>query len=1115
MEEKNGRDRGNEQGIKMLPEQAICKDCQLGQSPNIDRIKVNCMGYIGHENPSIIFIGEAPGGDEDSIGRPFIGKSGMMLRWLVRRALKEGDYPCTAGFDHDPTYMKSEVANLEEEYGIINAVRCRPTQLQPSKYKKDNLGNPLMVVKDKKPTARNFKTCIKYNVAEIDKRKPKMIILLGGLPFEAMTQRTGILKNRGSIYPWICSDGTEIPMLATVHPSYIARTPTEEEYTQFVLEIRTALDVVYFDKDVSRKLPPEPYYIYNIEWVEWLFTTINQQEIIAVDIETNDTWADDVPSIPYRAGASIVGISFCWNENDSAFLPFDHPQSPWRTPNAKPSYMRFVEETLTPIDESWALQARNYILYKLKEFLENPKIKKLAHNGKFDFEYIEVLWGIHTANFYMDTMLISHSLDERRGIHGLKYLANKHAEMSDYERELSDKFKVFRLLKDRHLWNIDIPTISKYGGWDAVATYRLYKVFESKIKQEITVTNYGESISIEKLMNNFIMKVAQTTMDMEITGTYINKTQLEQSYLTINGRMESLDAQMHALPDVRSFEEWVYQERIKENPNKPPPKYQINFGAVAQLGRLLYDWIKLPPKLTEKGNYSITADILAEFNTKMENPPAIIPMLIEYRKLKHIRDTYISPYRDGLLLDSNSRVHTNFLLHGTVTGRLSSRNPNLQNIPRGTTASEIKSFFSASPGCVLINADYSQIELRVLALYSGDKLMLEAYKKGEDLHAYVSSLLFGIPIRQVEKPIRQIGKTLNFGLVYGMGSHKLGIEFRNLLNDETLKMENIRRAYKAADSKYSEVINEKPWLKGFYQRDWLKTGEIWKNDGADYDTQKKVGELAKLVSVLHKMTFEGINKFGGRQILKAIRDGYVSTLFGRKRRLSILKEELERTLDWAEWAWNEDSNTRQQRMDRYNKDSENYNKIINGMVWYKNKITTKLEIIEYQDKEEWCIRFIDKKIKPTYANLHTLPDGAKYEFAEGDLVKQLWDGKYNQYDIAEAMRHALNAPIQGSASDICLYSIIRLSNILRERGYKAKVVLTVHDSIIIDCPQNESVDVMGLTKLIMEDLDVGHEYAPINLNWLYDDKGYKLCPILADIEFGANWLNMEEWIYDN
>ena len=1067
------------QEITPLP--VLCTDCSLGeQKVN----KSNCISYVGPENPKIIFVGDAPEEDEDELGRPFVGRVGMMLRWLVKHALLNGKYPYKLDIQGvvDDVYHSENLPLLEDEYGLINTTRCRPPH-------------------DKPPTAKQFKTCFKYTQADIEKYKPECIVLLGGIAFQAFTGSTGVLDARGTVLAYTCEDGTEIPVVVTVHPSYVMRNRTEQEYNDFRTDVSKAFDIVYHGINHSVQLPKEPHYINTMESAKWLFDLLSQQEVSAIDIETNDTWSDDIPVSPFTPGAAIVGISFAWSAEESAFLPFEHPESPWRSEHTVPSHTGFIAEP-SVVDPVWSKSARDWLVYKVNEYLQNPNIKKLAHNGKFDFSYLQILFGARVQNFYMDTMLAHHLLDERRGTHGLKRLALKYTKMGGYDKELSGKINSFRLIKDRSLWNVDLKSISRYGGWDGVATFRLFLIFQKQLTEEKSLTKTGDSIQLWDFFQSLVMPAAMATMDMELTGTFIDPVKLQEADQKVGDSIASLEAQMLALPEIVTYT----AQKLEENPS-----YELNLGSTAQLGEILYILMGITPRRTPKGNFSVTAEILNELSQE-PNPSPIIPMLVSYKKQKHIRDTYISPYIKPGRIDHNHRVHTSYLLHGTVTGRLSSKNPNLQNIPRGTTAADIKQFFTASPGNTLIQADYSQIELRVLAIYSEDELMLQAYRNNQDLHTFVSSMLFGIPIEKVGKPLRQVGKTLNFGLVYGMGIQKLAGEFMNLLNIGTLTIQNLKSAFSAAQQRYSVLQKEKPYVTGLYPKIWYTTYET---------TSDLCSELAKLVFTLHKAIFEGLNRFAASQVIQAIENSYVNTLFGRKRRLTDLTEDLLTVLGDARSCWSTDISERRKRVKAYNKKhtSKLINQVTDDIQWVKNSVgkLTKIVIpIDYQHETDFLINFLNRAVKPTY--LKDWDDTiagitpTKVKFLDDDRKVQYWNGKYRSSELAESMRVALNAPIQGSASDICLFSLTRLTQILQEKQYSAKIVLTVHDSILIDCPASELQEVLKLTRSVMEDLSIEHNKFSVNLNWWLSSSGEVTCPIVVDLEYGNDWYNLTPWV---
>lgn len=1061
-----------------------CNACELGENPNI-----NCkgIGYHGPDNPTVIFLGEAPGEDEDELGVPFIGKAGSKLRRLVYQVLESGKYPhkCKSYYEND---VRDQVSQIEDEYGIVNSARCRPEK---------NGSNAA-------PTPVQIKTCTElHNFPDFEKYKPKAIISMGASALTALTgQKSGITKLQGTWGKYTCQDGTDIPVMFTVHPSYLLRKSSPYEDAAFMSDVSKAFDVAYgLSQQVIGGSTTEWYNITTVEQVQWLFQQLSQQQLVAVDIETNDVWDDEGKPDPYKADSKIIGVSFSWVERHGVFLPFNHPQSPWKSETDVSPYLESVE-----VDPVWAGQMREYIIQNMRQFLAGP-VWKIAQNGKFDFQYMEVSWGAPVSNFLMDTMLMHHALDESTGTHGLKIMALRNTDMGNYDKELTNEMGKFRLIKDRRLANVSLPNIAKYGCMDTDATLRLFNIFIKKLQQEGTIINPTNRVqTLDQLLSNFVMPASEVLTRMEITGVKVDTQIIRNTLSEMENRREQLFQQLRSFPAVIQMETEAYNAALATNPPEKiqPDDWMINFSSNAQLGKLLYERMGFQARKTEKGNYTVAAETLQEL--KAEDTTGFMDALLEYRGTTYFKNTFVLPYLDNPnRVDYNERVHTSFLLHGTVTGRLSSRDPNLQNIPREGTNADIKKFFVASPGNIFVQCDYSQMELRVLAIYSGDPEMIRAYREGHDLHKYVSSLLFGKPLDEVTKPLRQIGKTLNFGLVYGMGPSSLAGHLGDHINEGSITLEDIKVAYNTAQGIYSHRVRNEPKFAGLFPEMWPISPDRVYPDPNETVATAILREFAKLVSALHKISFHGIYTFEKDQIVRAIKNGYVSTLFGRKRRLTALQDDLAHPLRLAERIWEPTMTGLDQSIRQHSRELEEFSKQITGGA-SENAITalnvypvqketgdTEWKKIPFttQDKNLFLARFLDKTISPK---------GGKFK------------GNKHAWELAEAMRQSLNAPIQGSASDICLYSIIRLHHILLRNGLRAKIVLTVHDSIVLDCPVNELNTVLGLVRDVTQDMTIGHEFAPINLDWLYGSQdGQQIVPLVSEISYGYDWKNQTDW----
>ncbi len=253
-----------------------------------------------------------------------------------------------------------------------------------------------------------------------------------------------------------------------------------------------------------------------------------------------------------------------------------------------------------------------------------------------------------------------------------------------------------------------------------------------------------KEFGLEKVFYEIEMPVLEILADMEVRGVMA-----EVKVLT--GLKKELDK------EIEEAVVKIYKIAGRE----------FNLNSPKQLGEILFDVLKIKPKRKTKTGARSTG---AESLEAMKDEHEIIELILKYRELFKLNSTYVIPLSQIVEASKDKRIHTTFLQTGTATGRLSSENPNIQNIPTGTEyAKKIRSAFVPKKDCVFLSLDYSQIELRVMASVSGDPNMIEAFKKDIDIHALTASRVFNVPIEQVTKDMRHHAKTLNFGVIYGMG----------------------------------------------------------------------------------------------------------------------------------------------------------------------------------------------------------------------------------------------------------------------------------------------------------------------------------------------------------
>lgn len=374
------------------------------------------------------------------------------------------------------------------------------------------------------------------------------------------------------------------------------------------------------------------------------------------------------------------------------------------------------------------------ILKEFTPFFESLSIEKIAHNLKYDAKIL-THYDIEIFGPIFDTM-IAHYLIQADGRHNMDYLAEYYLgyKTISIENLIGKKGKNQRSMAD-----LDPREVVDYACEDADITFQLKTIFEPEI-------NKGH---LKKLFYEVEMPVTMVLKDMEEAG--IN---LDVSALNIYSKELAIDLEL-------------LEKGILEDAGTP-----FNLDSPKQLGEILFEKLKISDKAkkTKTGQYATSEDVLSYHL----NDHVIIPKILEYRQLRKLKSTYVDAL-PLLVNPKDSRVHTHYMQTVVPTGRLSSNNPNLQNIPiRSEKGREIrKSFIAKNDDYLLLSADYSQIELRVIAALSGDENMIGAFKNGEDIHKATASKVFNVPLEEVTREQRSQAKAVNFGIIYGQSAFGL------------------------------------------------------------------------------------------------------------------------------------------------------------------------------------------------------------------------------------------------------------------------------------------------------------------------------------------------------
>ena len=494
----------------------------------------------------------------------------------------------------------------------------------------------------------------------------------------------------------------------------------------------------------------------------------------------------------------------------------------------------------------------------LAPFFADPSMTIVAHNAKYDYK-VSRGWGIKRWQCKIwDTMVAAWVIDPERGGYSLDSLAVFYFGVNPVAyNDIVPKGKTFDA--------VPLETASRYSAEDSDYCLRLKHYLEGKL---------GDT---EPLFKNLEMPLLPILAEMEGEGIRIEKKILNNYGAELGRELEDIQAKTYKIVG-----------------------HEFNLSSTQQLQKVLFEERKLKPDKKTKTGYSTDVAVLEELAREDEVPA----LILRHRTLSKLKSTYVDSL--PVLADKDDRLHTSFVQTGTATGRLSSREPNLQNIPiRDEEGRRIREAFIARPGCLLISADYSQIELVVLAHLSGDKNLLSSFIEGKDVHARTASLIFGMEEKDIQSEQRRIAKTINFGVMYGMSAFRLANEL------------NISRTEAAA------------FIEAYFK------------------------------------TYAGVRDFIESLIRKTEETGYASTIMGRRRFIPAI-------------------NSR------------------------------------------------------------------------------------NKTEKAAAERIAVNTPIQGSAADIVKTAMINLDKALAAASNPAKLLLQVHDELILECPKEKAKETEELVKSEME-----------------------------------------------
>ena len=372
------------------------------------------------------------------------------------------------------------------------------------------------------------------------------------------------------------------------------------------------------------------------------------------------------------------------------------------------------------------------VLAAVRPLFESPDIAKCAHNANYDMTVL-ANHGIRFENVDFDSMIAAHLLGKSYNQLGLKDLSLN--ELGHEMTPITDL--IGRGRKQITFDQVEIAAASDYAAADADITWRLREVFEPQLNRQ----------ELRGLMDETEMALLPVLVRMQRHGIKMD-----------SGVLHEMSADMFR--QLGEIESGIYGS----------VGHQVNLNSPAQLSDLLFKELGLPrTKRTKTGHYSTDANSLES----LKGIHPVVDQILEYRQVSKLKSTYVDALPE-MVNPTTGRVHTSYNQTGSATGRISSSDPNLQNIPiRTETGRQVRRAFVAegAPGWQLFSVDYSQIELRVLAHMSQDEGLLDAFRRGEDIHSSTASLMFEVPLNEVDSDMRRIAKVLNFGVIYGLSPH--------------------------------------------------------------------------------------------------------------------------------------------------------------------------------------------------------------------------------------------------------------------------------------------------------------------------------------------------------
>jgi len=478
-----------------------------------------------------------------------------------------------------------------------------------------------------------------------------------------------------------------------------------------------------------------------------LVEKLNGAEMISFDVET--TGLD-------KMTAEIVGICLAVEPPVGYYIPTGHLDQAQQATSGQMSL--FAGEAALAAGQL----PLEKVLAAIAPAMTDPAIPKVAHNAKYDYTILD-LHGLRVSPITFDTMIAEFLANPASKHKGLKDLARHRLgiEMTPITQLIGTG------RNQKSFAEVPVEAATPYGAADADLTLRLVAPLQEEIIQK----------GLEMIMG-LEMPLVKVLSEMEQTGVMLDKVFFDKLSLEFQGRLRSLESEIHDIAGV-----------------------SFNINSTQQLSDILFKKLDLPHeglKKTKSGNYSTAANVLNDL--KGVDNSGIINAIVEYRELGKLKSTYVDALPD-MVNPKTGRIHTSYNQTGAVTGRIASSRPNLQNIPiRSKEGQKIRRGFVTDQGWLFLAADYSQVELRILAHISQDEALLQAFREDQDIHRTTAAAVYGVDLNDVTYDQRRFAKAVNFGLIYGMGAFRLArdseltlSEADNYINQYFERFPGIRR----------------------------------------------------------------------------------------------------------------------------------------------------------------------------------------------------------------------------------------------------------------------------------------------------------------------------------